>query len=104
MSFAIGGPATHWGSDSGSIFGIDPIHVERDMITGSASSSGSQSFFHHGTHAALIDVAHGIDLGDACSANIVSFRCVDIANADDDTILRRNLRRPLVNICQLRWS
>ena len=36
VRFAIGGAAAHRRADAGSIFGVDPVHVERDVVAGGA--------------------------------------------------------------------
>ncbi len=91
MRFAIGSAAAHGSADAGGVFGVDPVHVERDVIAGRAAARSAKGFFHHGAHAALVDVAHGVDLGDAGSLDVFFFRGVDVAHADQHDIVRVRL-------------
>src|SRR5277367_5899905 len=80
MRLAICSATAHRSADAGRVFGIDPVHVERNVIAGSAASGHAQSLFHHGAHAAFVDVAHGED-SDAGAADIFFFNGVDVAHA-----------------------
>ena len=91
VSFTIRGAATYRRSYARSIFGIDPIHIKRDVIAGGAAPCSAQRLFHHGAHSTLIDVAHGIDLGDAGVTDVLALGGVDVAHADDHAVLRRDL-------------
>src|SRR6266481_7140613 len=86
MGFSVAGAAADRRAYAGSIFGIDPVHVERYVVTGRAASGDPQGFFHHGTHAALVDIAHGIDL-DACGADVGFLARVNIAYAHQHTVI-----------------
>src|ERR1700734_2761936 len=79
VCFAIRGAATHRRAHAGRIFGVDPVHVARNMVAGGAASGHAQSFFHHGAHATLVDVAHGED-ADAGPAHVFFFDRVDVAD------------------------
>src|SRR5262249_45589751 len=57
MSLAIGSSAAHRRPDARRVFRIDPVHIERHVITRCAASGGAQRLFHDRTHAALVDVA-----------------------------------------------
>ena len=61
------------------------------MIAGSATSGSTQGLFHHRPHAALIDVAHGVHLGDSGISDVFLLRLIDVAYADDHGIFRQNL-------------
>src|SRR5580704_4461874 len=67
MGFAIGRAAADRSAYAGRVLGINPIHVERNVIAGGAAPGHSQSFFHDGAHAAFVNVAHGKD-SDASAA------------------------------------
>src|SRR6266700_4345990 len=87
VGFAITGAAPYWSAYAGSIFRIDPVHVERDMIPRRAASNDAQCFFDDGAHAALVDIAHGVDLN-ADLVDVFFFARVDVANPDHDCVLR----------------
>ena len=38
VGFTVGGTAADWRADSRRVFGINPIHIERDVISGRAAS------------------------------------------------------------------
>src|SRR6266496_6754245 len=97
VRFAISGAASDWSADTGRIFRINPIHVERNVVPGGAASGNTQSFFHHGSHAALVDSAHGKNVNPR-PAHIFFFYRVDVADADQHTVLRRYLGREIENI------
>src|ERR1051326_4166669 len=101
MSLAVGGSTAHRSADAGSVFGIDPIHVERDMVAGSATSGHAQGFFHDGAHAALVDVAHGED-ADAGAMNVFFLYRVNVADADQHAIFRLDLGREIEDVPQFR--
>src|SRR5437588_7112463 len=61
VCFAIAGATAHGCPYTGSVFGVDPIHVERDVITGGAASGDAEGFFDNDPHATLVDIAHGVD-------------------------------------------
>src|SRR5690348_6876226 len=98
MGFAVGGAAAHRGADAGRVFGVDPIHVERNVVSGGAAAGGAEGLFHDSTHAALVDVAHGVDLGDAGSLDVFFFRGVDVAHADQYDIVGLNFGREVVDV------
>src|SRR5208337_5219743 len=79
VRFAISRSAPDRSADAGRVFGIDPIHVERDVIAGGAASGHAESFLHNGAHAAFIDVAHGEDF-DSGFADVFFFEVVDVAD------------------------
>src|ERR1700674_3095223 len=99
MRFAISGAAPDRSADAGRVFGIDPIHVERDVITGGAAFGHSESFLHHGAHATFVDVAHGEDL-DAGFANVFFFEAVHVADADEHAIFRLYFGREVVDVAE----
>src|ERR1035437_387247 len=96
MRFAIGGAAPDRSADAGRVFGIDPIHVERDVIAGGAASGHAERFLHDRAHAAFVDVAHGEDF-DSGLADVFFFKVVDIADADEHAIFRLHFGREVVN-------
>src|SRR5438876_9524424 len=63
VGFAVGGAAAHRRAHAGSVFRVDPIHVERDVIAGGAAAGHAQRLFDDGAHAALVNVAHGQHFG-----------------------------------------
>src|SRR4030095_6957716 len=79
VSFAISGAAPYGSAHARGVFGIDPVHVEGDMIAGSAASGHAQGLFHDGAHAALVDVAHSENFH-SCTANVFLFVGVDVTN------------------------
>src|ERR1700731_4660936 len=96
MSFAISGTAPDWSADSGRVFGIDPIHVERHVITGGAASGHAESFLHDGAHAAFVDVAHSEHF-DAGFADVFFFEAVDVADADEHAIFWLDFGREVID-------
>src|SRR2546423_15668313 len=80
VGFTITGAAAHRSSHAGSVFRIDPIHVERNVISGGVASGNAQRFFNHSAHAALINIAHGVDLN-AGLLDIFLLPRIHIANA-----------------------
>jgi hypothetical protein len=100
MGFAVGGAATDGGADAGGVFGVDPVHVEGDVVAGGAAAGGAKGFFHDGAHAAFVDVAHGVDLGDAGAADVFRFGGVDVADADEDGVFRRDFGRVAKDVSQ----
>src|SRR5208283_5212627 len=99
-SFAIRGAAPDRSADSGRVFGIDPIHVKRDVIAGGAAPGHAERFLHDGAHAALVDVAHGEDF-DSGFADVFFFKVVDVADADEHAILRPHFGREIVDLAKL---
>src|SRR5450755_666920 len=99
MSFAIGGAAPDRSADAGSVFGIDPVHIERDVIAGGAATGHAQRLLHDGAHSAFVDIAHRENL-DPGSADVFFFEIVDIADTNEHAILRVNLWRKLVNVAE----
>src|SRR5271156_6198441 len=99
MSFAIGGAAPDRSTDAGRVFGIDPIHVERDVVADGAVSGQAERVFHDGAHAAFVDVAHGEDF-DSRFADVFFFKVVDIADADQHAIFGRHFGREVVDLAQ----
>src|SRR5579864_6685478 len=59
VRFAIRRATPHGSADAWCVFRIDPVHIERHVIAGRDASGHAKSFFHHGSHAAFIDIAHG---------------------------------------------
>ena len=99
MRFAIGRSAAHRRAHSRRDLGIDPIHVQRDMVPGCSVSGRAQGLFHYCSHAALVDVAHGIH-GHASAANVLPLRGVDLPHPYQHRVLRRNLGRIAENLRQ----
>src|SRR5882672_12717497 len=81
VGFTITGATTDRRSHTRSVFWIDPIHVQRDVITGGAASHHAQRLFDDSPHAALVDVAHGVNL-DADLVDVFFFAGINITNAD----------------------
>src|SRR5262245_61613592 len=102
VSFAICGAAPHRCAHAGSVFGIDPVHVEGDVIAGRAASGHAEGFFHDGAHTTLVDIAHGEDFYTR-TANVFLLVRVDIANAYQHAILRPHLRREIENVPEFGW-
>src|SRR5208282_858919 len=86
-------------ADAGRVFGIDPVHVERDVVAGSSMSGHAESLLHDGAHAALVDVAHGKNL-DSGLANVFLFEVVDVANADEHAIFRLHFGGEVVDLAK----
>src|SRR6185503_4855755 len=101
VGFAVGCAAADRGSDAGCILGIDPVHIERDVIAGCTAPRCPESFLHDGSHAALVDVAHRVDLADASLANVGTLGGIDVPDAYQDCVLRRDLGGIAQHICQL---
>ncbi len=99
MRLTIGRAAADRSSDPGRVFGIDPIHVERDVIPGGAASGHAQGFFHDGTHAALINVAHGVNLN-ARTADVLPLDGVNVAHTDERE--KENVRRAGIEVFTMR--
>src|SRR5262249_35196651 len=88
-------------TDAGSIFGVDPIHVERNVVAGGAASGDAQSFFGHRAHAALIDIAHGVDLN-AGLLNVFLLAGIDVAHTYQHAALGPHFGRKIEAVGQLR--
>src|SRR5215831_5746851 len=101
VRFPVGGAAPDRRADAGSVFGVDPVHVERDVVAGGTTASHAQGFFHHGTHAALVDVAHGEDF-DAALADVFFLVGVDVADANQHAVFRTDLGREIVDVGEFR--
>ena len=100
VGFAVGGAAADGGADSGGILGVDPVHIERDMVAaGGAAAGGAQCLLHHRSHAALVDVAHGVDLCDPGTADIFALGGVDVADADENRVFRSDFWRKNRRCC-----
>src|ERR1035437_5679711 len=99
MRFAIGGAAPDRSADAGRVFGIDPIHVERDVIAGGAASGHAERFLHDRAHTAFVDVAHGEDFHSGL-ADVFFFKVVDVADADEHAIFRLHFGREVVDLAQ----
>src|SRR5262249_44987818 len=99
VSLTVGGATPHRGPHAGGVFGINPIHIERDVISGSAPAGHAQGFFHHGAHATFVNIAHGEDFH-TCLADVCFFVGVHVTNADQHTIFRTDLGRKVVDIGQ----
>src|SRR5262249_31784338 len=95
VGLAITGAAANRRADAGGILRIDPIHVERDVITGCATAGHAQRFFDHGAHAALVNIAHGVNL-DTGLANVFLLAAIDVAYAHQHAVLRLDLGRETV--------
>src|ERR1700689_142546 len=61
VRLAVGGAAAYGSAHSGGVLGIDPVHVEGNVVAGRAASGHAEGFFHDCAHAALVNVAHGED-------------------------------------------
>src|SRR4051794_26250971 len=103
MRFAIGGTAADGRANSWSVLGIDPVHVERDVVASSAASSHAQSLFHYRTHSALVDVAHGKELN-AGTTDVFALLRIDVPNTNENAILGCYLRREAEQVNEFRWS
>src|SRR5208337_3408841 len=86
VRFAIRGAAPDRSADAGRVVGIDPVHVERDVIAGGAASSHAKRFFHDGAHAPFVNVAHGEDF-DSGLADVFLFKVVHVADTHEHAIL-----------------
>src|SRR5579872_848562 len=103
VAFAVGGAAAHGSAYAGRVLGINPVHVERNMVAGSAAAGHAQRFFHHYPHAALVNVTHGEDFH-AGLADVFFFETVNVTHAHDDAIFRQHLGGKAENIRQFRRS
>src|SRR5579864_6225430 len=101
VGFAVAGAAAHRGAHAGSVFRIDPVHVERDVVAGGAASGHAQGFFDDRAHAALVDIAHGIDL-DPGLFDVLLLAGIDIAYAHQDTVFRLHFGREVVDVGEFR--
>src|SRR5271169_6582806 len=101
VSLAVGRAAAHGSTHAGRVFGIDPVHVERNVVAGGAATRHAQGFFHHGTHATLVNVAHGED-ADSGAPNIFFLHCVDVAHAHQHAVLRLHLGGEVEDVAQFR--
>ncbi len=99
MRFAIRGASPDRSADAGRVFGINPIHVERDVIAGGAASGHAESFFHDGAHTAFVNVAHSENF-DSGFADVFFFKAVHVADADEHTIFRLYFGREVVNVAE----
>src|SRR6266478_6091932 len=99
MRFAIRGAAPDRSADAGRVFGIDPVHVEGDVIAGGAAPGHAEGFLHHGPHAAFVDVAHGENF-DSGFADVFFFKAVHVADADEHTIFRLYFGREVVDVAE----
>src|SRR5438270_12916496 len=100
MGLAVGSASANRGADSGSVFGVDPVHVEGDVVAGGAASSHAESFFHDGAHTAFVDVAHGED-ADPGAADIFFFDGIDIPDSDENTIFWLHLGGEVEDVGQI---
>src|SRR5580704_3181011 len=91
VSFAVGGAATDRSSHAGRVFGIDPIHVEGDVIAGGAPAGHAQGFFDDRAHATLVNIAHG-ENSDAGTADILFFNGVNVAHSYQYAVFWLHLR------------
>jgi hypothetical protein len=87
-------------TDTGSVLRVDPVHVERDVVTDGAATRESKRLFHHRAHATFVDVAHRERMN-AGTAHVLFFMYVNIADTNQHAVLRRDLRTPVVDIGQL---
>src|SRR5712671_566755 len=87
VGFAITGAAPDRCSHARSVFRIDPVHIERDVVAGSVASGNAQRFFNHRTHAAFVNVAHGVNLN-AGSLDVFLFAHVHVAHAYEYAVFR----------------
>src|SRR5690348_3376696 len=99
MGFAVSGAAPDGSADAGRIFGIDPVHIERDVVAGGAAAGHAEGFFHNGAHAALVDVAHGEDFHSG-AADVFFFVRVYVTDADQHAIFRMHLRGKVKDVAQ----
>src|ERR1700751_1731409 len=90
VGLAIGRPSPHRCSDAGRIFGINPIHVQGNVIAGGTTTGHTQGFFGDGAHAAFVNVAHGEDF-DASAADVLPLNCVDVPHTNQHTVFRIHL-------------
>src|SRR5215469_644790 len=51
MGFAVGRSPAHGSTDARGVFGVNPVHVERDVVSSGAASGQTEGFFHDGAHA-----------------------------------------------------
>src|SRR5690242_3634870 len=101
VRLAIGGSAADGRAHARSIFGIDPIHIERHVITGSPFPSQARRFFHYRAHPTLVDITHGENTNSSAT-DIFFLNGIDVAHTHKYAVLRSNLRRKSINIAQIR--
>src|ERR1700691_1069576 len=94
VSLAISSTAAHRSAHARRVLGIDPVHVERDVIAGGPASGHAQGLFHHSTHAALVNVAHGED-ANAGATHVFLFNRIDVSHSHQHTVLRLHLGREI---------
>ena len=99
VRFAVSGAATDGSANAGSIFRIDPVHVERDVVAGSAASGHAQRLFDDGAHSALVNVAHSEDF-DSGFADILFFDRINVANADQHAVFWIDLWRKIEDVSE----
>src|SRR5450755_3165944 len=99
MRLAIGGAAPDRSADTGGVFGIDPIHVERDVIAGSTASGHAEGFLHYGAHAAFVDVPHGEDF-DPGLADVFFFKIIDVADPDEHAVFRLHFGGEVIDVAE----
>ncbi len=99
VSLAVGCAAAHRSAHARSVFRINPVHIERDVIARGAASGEAQGFFHYRAHAALVNIAHSEDT-DAGAAHILFLHRVDVTHANQHAVFRLDLRRKVVDFAQ----
>src|SRR5262245_34744847 len=82
VSLSVRSPAAYRSPDARRVFRIDPVHVEGNMVASRTAPGSAQRFFHYCAHAALVDVAHRVHLGDTGTAYVFFLRLIDVAHAD----------------------
>src|SRR5215469_14905930 len=101
MALAVRSPSPYRCTDARRIFWVDPVHVERDVIADGSSSGETQSFFHHCTHSAFVDIAHR-ECMNTGTLDVVTFVRVHIADAHQHTVVGLYFWTKSENIAQWR--
>ncbi len=90
-------------SDAGRFARIDGVHVEREVKAIRLLRCQQNGFGHDGAQAALVDLAHGAD-ADAGLLDVAALQFVHRADGHHHHVARVHLRRPTVNMSQLRGT
>src|SRR5256885_13755025 len=85
MGFAVGDAAADGSADTGSIGGIDEIHIEADGDAGGVVPGVLEGVRHDFAHAPLVNVAHGEDV-DAGFFYDFAFLGAGIAGTNDNDV------------------
>src|SRR5258706_12829681 len=100
MGLAVGDAAADGSADAGSVGGIDEVHIEADGDAGGVVHGVLERVGHDFAHAALVNVAHGEDVGGGFFDDF-AFLGVGNASANDDDVAGFGLGLESAKIDQL---